>query len=208
MRADTIKQHETLLRVTMRRAEEYREREYPAFLKDAIQDACFSFLKEPRPSARVGGMKTALVVSALMQEARMEAAPCADAPQTWEALKEWRTANPTSRRVPVFEGGCYRSVYPSPSDNFTFRAWHDLLHLRLDADFSPGGEALVFFASLIEVSIALPIVSRGTDVLWTLWGDHIGQGLYHGVHGQFPTDQRGFVEAFLEDPGKALTEEW
>jgi hypothetical protein len=207
MRRDVIEQHVTLLRVTMRKAEEYRWREYPAFVRDAL-DELLQFVNAPIPTARVGGMKTATVVNALMREARMEALPAHDAPQTWEALCAWRTANPSVRTVPVFDGGCYRSVYPSPSDNHAFRAWHDLLHLRLDADFSPGGEAFVFFASLIEVSIALPIVSRGTDVLWTLWGDHIGQGFYHGVHGQFPVDQRGFVEAFLENPGTALTKEW
>lgn len=112
-----------------------------------------------------------------------------DAPSTFAELT---AAHAKGGPLPVFDGGCDRTIYSTPAVNHAFRAWHDSLHVTLAAQFDEDGEWSVAAAQFSAAHCAgLP---RGDcdALLFDAWG----QVLYARQHaGNFPTDQAAFVAA-------------
>ena len=98
-------------------------------------------------------------------------------------------ANPLESRLPVWNGASDRTIYSSPEVNFAFRAWHDWLHLQLQADVDYRDEYMVARAHR-QAALAARLPLREELALWY---DTNGQNVYHKHHGKFIEDQRGFV---------------
>ena len=85
-----------------------------------------------------------------------------EAPSTWEALRNWADYtkyNSDLDKLPVFDKGCDRTIYSRPQVNHAFRAWHDSLHLSLNAGFDRAGESAVAAAHVDSIrDAALMIV--------------------------------------------------
>lgn len=115
--------------------------------------------------------------------------PTPNAPSDYQSLV---IARKVCERLPVFDGGCEATIYPSPAVNHAFRAWHDAIHLTLCAGFDAPGELAV--AREHERQARAAGLSE-LDVC-TLFFDTWGQFRYAEMHGgAFPTDQAAFVAA-------------
>jgi hypothetical protein len=114
--------------------------------------------------------------------------PTRSAPSTWPELKEAARSGNTNP-LPVFDGGCERTIYTRPAVNHAFRAWHDTLHLTLWAGFSHGGELAVARAHYDACRRAgLPDASAAL-IGFDTWGQY----RYFETTGEFLDDQREFV---------------
>jgi hypothetical protein len=69
--------------------------------------------------------------------------------------------------------------------NHLFRAWHDSVHILLDAEFDPRGERRVseYQCAMID----------GAAERAVLWAETEGQQGYRARWGSYPADQRSFV---------------
>lgn len=112
------------------------------------------------------------------------------APDTFKRLQ----SECTERRLIVWPGASERTVYGAPQVNWGFRAWHDAMHLKLSAPFTPEGEREV---------CRVQMASCGSDALARiLHAEIVGQLEYQAVHGAFPSDQIEFVQSYLKRGGK------
>ena len=94
--------------------------------------------------------------------------------------------------MPVWSGGCERTIYSAPAVNHAFRAWHDRLHIRLGAAFNADGEFRVACAHVAEARKA----GLSDADCCALWADVWGQFRYAETHGgEFPANQDIFVAA-------------
>lgn len=102
------------------------------------------------------------------------------APDTFESLQSNRTYG-----LVIYAGASDNTVYGDPAVNHAFRAWHDMLHLSLNADFSVEGEKRVGLeqAKLIDSDIMSKIILAEVN----------GQVEYLEQHGQFPANQLEFT---------------
>lgn len=117
-----------------------------------------------------------------------------NAPDTWPALQAWANSHKLGRDpLPIFSGGCEQTIYSSPENNHTFRAWHDTIHLQHGLDFSREGE----LAAAKEHYRELLAVGAPFEVRYTILADTAGQFLYHEKNGRHVINQRRFVEACL-----------
>ena len=114
-------------------------------------------------------------------------------PSNWDELK--RTLDrPFDAPLPVNPQGAEGSIYSSVAVNIAFRAWHDSLHLALDADFGSAGEYVVALAHK-RAAQAAKLPQSDIDALWA---DTWLTWLYNAEHGHFPTNPREFVAQCLE----------
>lgn len=88
----------------------------------------------------------------------------------------------------VWPGASERTIYGCPRVNWAFRAWHDLIHLQLGADFTLEG----------EVRVAKEQARLLGDRLGELVLAEVkGQAEYYQRHGYFPVDQVSFIQNYL-----------
>jgi len=124
------------------------------------------------------------------------------APEDLADLNDWANAQhtpdygrePWLLELPVWNGASDSTIYSSPEVNFAYRAWHDWLHLQLQADVSYADERRVSEAHY-QIATAAGIPEH--EVM-ALWYDSHGQNVYHQYNGCFVKDQRGFVLNCLE----------
>lgn len=126
----------------------------------------------------------------------------ADAPATWPALKALLDSG---KRLVVFGGGADATIYADPAVNHAFRAWHDHTHWQLDCDFSVAGEIAVCAEQCRAVFAHCGDTAATRDMCAILEADIVGQRLFHQRHKRYVDDQRGFVDAYLQDPETALS---
>lgn len=93
-------------------------------------------------------------------------------------------------RLVVWFGASEDTIYGNASVNWAFRAWHDSLHLKLGAPFTFEGEKLVALeqARLVDNP-------RLGDIIMA---EVVGQAEHLEKHGEFPANQRAFIEAYLK----------
>jgi hypothetical protein len=122
-----------------------------------------------------------------LNERILELAPkhivSAYAPDTFETL---------SRNIGglvVWDGGSDNTIYGDAKVNWAFRAWHDSLHLKLNADFSLEGET--------RVALEQARILGGYHAEIVL-AEVIGQAEYFAKHGEFPTNQVEFIKSYLK----------
>lgn len=107
------------------------------------------------------------------------------APATFQELK----ANSTGI-LTVWDGASDNTIYGDANVNHAFRAWHDALHLKLNASFTLEGEILV----AKEQSRLI-----GSDLLGDILIAEVkGQAEYFNKHGQFPVNQVEFITNYLK----------
>ena len=123
----------------------------------------------------------------------LRAIPRETAPTTLGELQAAVSTDSLGRRlIPVWSGASGRTIHASPTENYVFRAWHDACHL---------GEGLGFDVHSEDKLARIELDSPGARGLsdWArrvLWAELAGQVQYLVAHGDFPTDQRAFVEAY------------
>ena len=92
---------------------------------------------------------------------------------------------------------CDNTIYTTPEANHAARAWHDIWHYYLDAEFDTQGEIEVWKAQCRELvqryrhhpSLIVFLELTTIEVL--------GQIEYFDEHGHFPPNQRLFAQACL-----------
>lgn len=113
-----------------------------------------------------------------------------DAPNNWEALKEYKENNV----IPVFAGGG-NHIYRSDFMNYNFRAMHDFCHLITGGDFSYGGEskAIRYQYNLLEKELSYILPNLRKCIVKIFLADTIGQVEYYYKTKEFLKDQKQYV---------------
>lgn len=107
-------------------------------------------------------------------------------------------------RHTVWAGASDRTIFGDPEVNYAFRAWHDWHHIVHRLDFTDAAEHEVLAG---QCSDAREIYGNGgiaDGFCRILRAEIIGQLGYKNAHGDFPSDQRGFVSAYLGNPISAI----
>ena len=110
-----------------------------------------------------------------------------NAPDTFERLK----AESTPTRLVVWSGASESSIW-GLEGNYLFRAIHDSIHLQFDLSFDDMHEAEVCYITC--KLLGLNEVERNVMV-----AEIIGQLEYKNAHGDFPADQREFIQTYLKE---------
>lgn len=107
------------------------------------------------------------------------------APDTFANLKSSQTGG----RLVVWSGESSNTIYGDASSNWAFRAWHDFLHLKLNAPFTLEGEIHVAKAQASQC---------GTLAASIIMAEVQGQVEYFNKYGKFPVNQIEFIENYLK----------
>lgn len=107
------------------------------------------------------------------------------APNSFADLKE----NSLESLV-VWAGASDQTIYGDAKVNWAFRAWHDQLHLKLNAPFTYDGEKLV----AIEQARLIDSDQLGLILI----AEIVGQTEYYNKYGSFPVDQVAFINNYLK----------
>jgi len=102
-----------------------------------------------------------------------------NAPDTLESLTRQNSSS-----LVVWAGASDSTIFGDKSVNWAFRAWHDYLHLKLNAEFNEKGETIV----AIEQARQLRNDAQGRIITIEV----IEQLNYFNKHGHFPVDQLKF----------------
>lgn len=105
------------------------------------------------------------------------------APNTFESLKRLDSG------LVVWAGASESTVWGLARHNWLFRAWHDSLHCKLNAEFTIEGETRV---ALEQARYASDFMAR------VLLAEVIAQKRYFDSHGCFPIDQLSFMRQELK----------
>lgn len=105
------------------------------------------------------------------------------APDTFETL------NRNVGKLVVWCGGSDNTIYGDARVNWAFRAWHDSLHLKMQAGFDLEGETRVAYEQ------ARIIGGKYAEILLA---EIIGQAEYFKKFGQFPENQVQFIKEYLK----------
>ena len=114
------------------------------------------------------------------------------APETYEELIAHLDAG---RRMLVYSGGAEQTIYGDSEVNYAFRAWHDWCHWRGRHDFSLAGERAT---CAMQGAHLVALYGESAQTTWRrriLRAEIIGQREYFDRHGEFPDNQRAFVES-------------
>lgn len=112
------------------------------------------------------------------------------APNTFKDLKAWADSHKVGvDSLPVFSGGCDHTIYVNPEDNILFRAWHDLIHLELDASFSLEDEKRVFARHVEQ----LKAIGAPKCVIDAIHADGVAQVEYYYKYREYVVNQELFV---------------
>ena len=107
------------------------------------------------------------------------------APSTFAELK----ANTTSGLV-VWSGASENTIYGDAIVNHAFRAWHDMLHLKLNAPFNEEGETRV----ALEQARLIQSDNYGKLIMCEV----VGQVEFFNKFGMFPTNQVEFFKQYIK----------
>ena len=128
-----------------------------------------------------------------------------DAPDAFDKLK---ARLDSGARMLVWDGASDKTIFACPETNYAFRAWHDWLHWKLGADFTPQGERVVMLAMQAQV---VSLYGRSGDSRrWfaILEAEVLGQLEYKEDHGGFPEDQREVTKRYLSVRGWQFAQDW
>jgi hypothetical protein len=107
------------------------------------------------------------------------------APSTFSQLK-----NQSLGSLIVYAGSSHNTIYGENSVNHAFRAWHDSLHLKLNAPFTLEGETLVG----LEQARLIGSETFGKIIMTEV----VGQVEYNIKTGLFPINQEQFIINYLK----------
>lgn len=92
----------------------------------------------------------------------------------------------------VYDGGSENTIYGDTKVNHAFRAWHDALHIKLNAPFTREGETLV---GLEQARIL------GGSYSEIVMAEVVGQVEYFEKYRDFPSNQVEFCINYLKGKG-------
>lgn len=118
-----------------------------------------------------------------------------NAPQT---LAECKAYHQVTGKVCVSEDNDNDTIYTTPTGNMCFRAWHDLVHLRLNAEFDRAGEYQCFLEQAKDIRAACDDPERTAQLVNVLRCEIMGQFDYKALVGDFPQYQREFTIDYME----------
>jgi hypothetical protein len=122
--------------------------------------------------------------------------PTPYAPSSLADLERYRY----SVALPVSGEHSALTIYSCPEVNYAFRAWHDRLHIELNAEFDADGELAVARAHEQAVRDAIKQGQLTELDCCALFFEVWGQFRYAQEHGgSFPTDQSAFVASCFSD---------
>lgn len=125
--------------------------------------------------------------------------PTKEAPNNWDELKrQWARCGPRDR-VPVYDGGCDRTIYSHPRYNYAFRAWHDKIHIDLDLSFSKMDELRVCNEHLRQMRDHMAMFNLNDEDSAAIQYDVAGQVLYYYKYKSYVYDQAAFVQACFNE---------
>lgn len=107
------------------------------------------------------------------------------APDTLESLTRQNSSG-----LVVWAGASDLTIYGDRLVNFAFRAWHDSLHLKLNAEFNELGETMV----CMEQARILRNDAQGKIITIEI----VEQLNYFKKHGCFPVNQISFAKECLK----------
>lgn len=119
-----------------------------------------------------------------------------EAPNDYETLKAMCSVN----NIIVWSGASDKTIFSDDKVNIAFRAWHDLIHLKHDFDFSLEGEIATTYEQINELPEYWELERN------LLESEVIGQARYYYATGDFPKDQRKFTLLYLNDRNFFLKE--
>lgn len=150
----------------------------------------------------------------LFERACCELAPnyilASDAPSTFEGIV---AAFEEHGKPVIWDGASDRTIFRSASGNYAFRSRHDYTHIINRLDFTTGGECETFRQQAIELRrwvhqnyhrFAIAPKEYAEALVQVLRAEIIGQLAYKLTWGEFPANQRAFVEQFLINEGNAI----
>lgn len=85
-----------------------------------------------------------------------------------------------------------QTIYGAPANNHLARAWHDTIHMELQADIDMEGERRVSDQQALEAERL-----TGTIIADLVHADLWGQTVYYHTLKSFPTNQAAFVWHWL-----------
>ncbi len=91
----------------------------------------------------------------------------------------------------VWTGASDKTIFGCRITNYKFRAWHDLIHIKLQAPFTPEGEYQVMLEQINELPAFKEILEC----------EIMGQVQYEQENGFFPEDQIEFARAYMQMKG-------
>ncbi len=147
-------------------------------------------------------MRNRYKASNRLEFAIMELAPphvaTYDAPNTWAELVQWAYHASDGDPIPVYSGGCDKTIYSCPEVNHAFRAWHDMLHLFTHSDFSVRGEMVVNRHHQHILYERRNEFYLTHEELYAMNCDVLGQVLYYDRYHEYVDDQAAFVYSCVE----------
>ena len=125
--------------------------------------------------------------------------PSEYAPASFTALKYWDKHAEPSDSMPVYDGGCNNTIYSHPRYNYAFRAWHDRVHLDINAGFGKLDEIKVCNEQVRQARRRQTMLGLTDDDIRALIADVAGQVLYYYKYNEFVDDQSMFVADCMDD---------
>jgi hypothetical protein len=104
-----------------------------------------------------------------------------------------RLINLTGKPV-IWSGASDNTIFGCAEHNYAFRAWHDALHYKHQTPFSLAGEAQTVYAQVYQLVRCYGDDDEVADWACMLLTEVIGQAEYNVRLGEFPLDQRVFME--------------
>lgn len=89
----------------------------------------------------------------------------------------------------IWAGASDNTIYGDKAVNWAFRAWHDSLHIALNADFTLQGE--------IRVALEQARQLESDYLAKVMLAEIKGQAEYFAINGQFPADQASFINKYM-----------
>lgn len=107
--------------------------------------------------------------------------------------------------MPVSKSNCDNTIFKDEISNLRFRAWHDYIHILIQAEFTPEGERQVAEIQKIQIRNYFCFTSKHLleDLVMILDIEVNGQVDYHLATGEFPANQKEF---FINEYNRRIKE--
>lgn len=124
-----------------------------------------------------------------------------EAPSTLEELTDHLSR---TGRMLVWKGASDDTIFADPETNWAFRAWHDYHHAKHQLAFDRDGETEVAKHQMRDIMALYGTGEIAERFCRILHAEIVGMLDYQDMHGDFPADQRAFVEGYLANPHAAI----
>lgn len=109
-------------------------------------------------------------------------------PETLFAITEYYNTN---KHLAISDINSDNTIFANSGINLLYRAWHDFIHIEYKLLFTLEGELEVY--NIMQSQLPNDYYLEK----FLLYGDIVGQTLYHNKYNKFPSNQREFVIDFL-----------